>query len=556
MSQVRRFPALVAAVAAALAAAPAVAADAAALPPELKRVPRDAALFVHADVAAVWGSKIGDTFRSIKLKELEQGLKYAHDYSGLTPDDLKTVTAFMPQLKGPGDEQAVAFTVTLGKPLDRAKLVAAMAFNKVKYVEKPDGVFTFDGPRANAKDDPNNKIVVVLADPKRVEVFFGATGKYRGARPDGEAGPLDPAIAAAASGATAVLGVNFANLPDEIRGDEVPPEARPFQPLFRSDVLVGTANLAGDKVNLSVRFRNTEKAKTLDAEKSLAAGVALLQIALGAGIQELEKAKERGRDREGVALLPLARAAAEAAKTARVMVEENDAVATATVPADLPFASAVQEVFGGSGGPRASAARATTQNNLKQIALALHNYHDVHSAFPPSAVLGKKGKPMLSWRVMILPFVEQDALHKKFKLDEPWDSPHNKKVLDETPMPPVFRVTGVTKDGDKVTHFQGFTGGGALFDPVLGTKLQAVTDGTSNTIMVATAAKAVPWTAPEDIPFTDTTDLKSLLLWQDDKGTNVAFADGSVRFIAKTIDATTLKALITKGGGEVTGEIP
>ena len=66
----------------------------------------------------------------------------------------------------------------------------------------------------------------------------------------------------------------------------------------------------------------------------------------------------------------------------------------------------------------------------------------------------------------------------------------------------------------------------------------------------------MPWTAPEDVPFDPKADPKPLLLFQDDKGTNVAFADGSVRFIAKTIDPATLRALITRSGGEVTGEIP
>ena len=69
----------------------------------------------------------------------------------------------------------------------------------------------------------------------------------------------------------------------------------------------------------------------------------------------------------------------------------------------------------------------TTQNNLKQIGIAIHNYHDEHSAMPPQAVCDKDGKPLLSWRVLLLPYMEQEALYRQFKL-EPWDSPTNKPL--------------------------------------------------------------------------------------------------------------------------------
>src|SRR5262249_34008276 len=72
--------------------------------------------------------------------------------------------------------------------------------------------------------------------------------------------------------------------------------------------------------------------------------------------------------------------------------------------------------------------RKQSQNNLKLIGLAFHNYLSTYGVFPASASFKKGKKPLLSWRVAILPFIEQEALYKKFKLDEPWDSPHNKKL--------------------------------------------------------------------------------------------------------------------------------
>ncbi len=80
-----------------------------------------------------------------------------------------------------------------------------------------------------------------------------------------------------------------------------------------------------------------------------------------------------------------------------------------------------------------AARRAWCINNLKQIGFALHNYHETWKQFPPAAITDKNGKPLLSWRVAILPFTDHSQLHEKFHLDEPWDSPHNFALLKEMP---------------------------------------------------------------------------------------------------------------------------
>src|SRR5262245_19749930 len=78
--------------------------------------------------------------------------------------------------------------------------------------------------------------------------------------------------------------------------------------------------------------------------------------------------------------------------------------------------------------------RRQSANNLKQLVLAVHNFSDTYNRLPPAAVCDKKtGKPLLSWRVILLPFVEQGPLYKEFKLDEPWDGPNNKKLLEKMP---------------------------------------------------------------------------------------------------------------------------
>jgi prepilin-type processing-associated H-X9-DG protein len=194
-----------------------------------------------------------------------------------------------------------------------------------------------------------------------------------------------------------------------------------------------------------------------------------------------------------------------------------------------------------------AASRAISTNNLKQLALAMHNYHDATGAFPPGAIYSKDGKPQLSWRVLLLPYLDEEGLYKEFKLDEPWDSEHNKKLLEK--MPRVFAANG-KPDKKGLTHYQAFTGKGMLFDGVRGSRIANVTDGTSNTLMFVEAAQAVPWTKPDDLPYDPDKPLPKLGgLFKG--GFNAAFCDGSVRFISETIAEKTLRALITPNGGEV-----
>jgi hypothetical protein len=202
---------------------------------------------------------------------------------------------------------------------------------------------------------------------------------------------------------------------------------------------------------------------------------------------------------------------------------------------------------------RLSASRARSMNNLKQIVLALHNYHDSKGRFPTAALYSKDGKPLLSWRVAILPYVEHGELYKEFKLDEPWDSEHNKKLIAR--MPAVFQARPDLPAGK--TTYLGVAGKSAMFPPdPKPLRIQDVTDGTSNTIFIveATPDHAVIWTKPEDYNYDPAKPLAGLR--GAEGGFIAAFVDGSVRFISNTIDPKTLDALFTRNGGEVIGNIP
>jgi hypothetical protein len=192
-------------------------------------------------------------------------------------------------------------------------------------------------------------------------------------------------------------------------------------------------------------------------------------------------------------------------------------------------------------------------NNLKQLALAMHGYEATNGTLPPAAVYGKDGKPLLSWRVLLLPYLEQNGLYKQFKLDEPWDGPHNKKLLAKMP-----RVFAAPTDEKSVkaheTFYQVFVGKGTIFEGKKAMRLQDIADGTSQTLLIVEAGKAVPWTKPEDLPYDPAKPLPKLGGLGFENGFHGAFCDGSVRFLSHTIREKTLQALVTPNGGEAVND--
>ena len=202
----------------------------------------------------------------------------------------------------------------------------------------------------------------------------------------------------------------------------------------------------------------------------------------------------------------------------------------------------------------AAASMNISRNHLKEIGLAMHNYHDVHNQFPAYSK-SESGRPLLSWRVHLLPYLENAELYKEFHLDEPWDSEHNKTLIER--MPQVFKSPGVKSSKPGMTTYQTVMGEDMLFEPNGGkASFRDVTDGTSNTVMALDASPEFEtiWTKPGDM-MPDLAKMRTALHGRFQSGGLVLIADGSVRKLRDDIDDAMLMNLFVRNDGNVIGEV-
>jgi prepilin-type processing-associated H-X9-DG protein len=203
--------------------------------------------------------------------------------------------------------------------------------------------------------------------------------------------------------------------------------------------------------------------------------------------------------------------------------------------------------------------RSPCHNNLKQIGLALHNYQNVYKSFPPAFVLGPDGTPWHSWRVLILPFLEQKPLAEEYRFDEPWNGANNSKLLDQRPG--VFACRSF--DGGPFvpktdTTYVAVIGPETAWPAATAIGVRDISDGTSTTALVIEVRDAgIPWLAPHDLTFEEASVQPS-----EEKGRRpssnhmggcyVLFADGRVTFInpAET-NLDIWNGFLTRAGGEV-----
>jgi hypothetical protein len=243
------------------------------------------------------------------------------------------------------------------------------------------------------------------------------------------------------------------------------------------------------------------------------------------------------------------------------------------LPDEIPFAATALDR--NPDVVREAKARSLSINNLTRIGLAIHNFYATFDRFPPAVIYGPDGKPWHSWRVMILPWLEEMEIYRAYDFSQPWDSPKNKALLDK--MPAVYRDPKYGDTKDNFTHYAALVGPGAVFrpegakqiDPANppfnsgGMGLASITDGTSNTVMISSVEpqRKLPWTKPEDIDVGaafkgvgQPGGIAAPYLFRGPGGGKAApflFADATVRMIGASVNPKTLAALITRAGGEV-----
>jgi prepilin-type N-terminal cleavage/methylation domain-containing protein/prepilin-type processing-associated H-X9-DG protein len=196
---------------------------------------------------------------------------------------------------------------------------------------------------------------------------------------------------------------------------------------------------------------------------------------------------------------------------------------------------------------RPAARRTQCRNNLKQIALALHNYADKYQSLPPAYTVDASGRPLHSWRTLILPYLDQAALYNRIDFSKPWDDPANAEAF-QTSLP-VYRCPEATSAANHTTYLV-VVAPEACFRPGEGRRLSEITDDHGKTLLVieTDTAHAVPWMAPHDAD-------EKLVLGFGPKsglghsgGTQAAFVDGSTGFLRADTPAFDRRALISISG--------
>lgn len=213
---------------------------------------------------------------------------------------------------------------------------------------------------------------------------------------------------------------------------------------------------------------------------------------------------------------------------------------------------------------RRQARAVASQGAFNQLLLALHNYHDLFGSFPPAYVPDDQGRPMHSWRVLILPYVEEGDLYEAYDFSEPWDGPNNSRLLGQ--MPPVF-ATDRSQVAAGNTQVIAVTGPGTAFPGARTTRLFDLRDGPENTLMLVEAsAPPIPWLAPRDLDIAVLDSERGAFAGRRTAGAGgqearisgpswrrpyVVFADRITAYgIDPRIPRDKLRALLTIAGGE------
>jgi len=484
---------------------------------------------IHIKLGDLWKSAPGQKLLEV-LDKHQSGTADLTTISGVAPRNIDRLSIVLLDI-GPRPDDGLVMHVTTAAPFDRESLLKNLK-------ARP---FVGDNPKMPNRNGSTfllaDNAMLFLGGPRAYTIVYSEDAGYD------LLGQLLSEKTAARTGLaehlekhTLTAWLDGTRLPKDM-WESLPVE---LQPLRDAQSLVLTGDLAEQAAQLSVQLHFARGGLAADGLRALEEGRILARDAL----TKLEK-DLRGDLKGNAAVIELVREMQKTIAAARFRHSNLQVAGTARLELAPPLQAAFVD---GVGYLQLRANRVKSMNNIKQISLAFHNYEAVYGNLPPAAICDKNGKPLLSWRVAVLPFIEQEQLYRQFKMDEPWDSEHNKKLIQH--MPEIYRLPGDrTKHQLPSTHYQVFVGGNAIFQLTRGGKIAEIPDGTSNTIWLAEAATPVPWTKPDDMEYDATKPPKVGYHFGD--RCNVGFADGSVRSIRKSLKPEILHLLIQKNDGQV-----
>jgi hypothetical protein len=463
---------------------------------------------------------------------------------GVAPEEVERLMVLVPS---PGadvgpEPDAQTIVIRMSQPVDFKERLSRFLANAAGFdgelIEK-----TIEGKTCYTPDERVEVVACVFDERTLVltsdNLLLGMLSK------DSKPGPLADRLRQVDLEADVIATATFAPVRDLIRaataqfGGELPPPLAIAAGM--ADKFTGATvslDLSGDRL-LAVVADATDEKTSAELEKQLNGmvelGKMMLQGAKGEMPQEVQQAMAPVFSMAESALAGLA--VARDGQQISVTLKRPDGLDEAV---DVMVAQAVEAA-------QKAVQRTRRMHNLRWIALAMHTHHDARKVMPAAAVCDAEGKPLLSWRVALLPYLDESELYEAFKLDEPWNSPHNVGLLKQ--MPEVYGSPG--EDGTFTTSIMLFAGEGTAFAGPKGPTFSSIRDRAANTIMMVEAGpdKAVPWTKPEDLPF-NPEDPAAALGELAEPSFLAVFFDARCEAVDALIDPETLKGLITPAGGE------
>jgi len=510
--------------------------------PALDAVPTDAFYFVSVKVSKIWDHASARPLRDWVLAQKRGGFDRA---IGIPPAEIDRLTIFAATAE-PVAGGAPVVVATTRRKFDEAKMLRTLGGNAGPEERQLDrrsfrtgGLF----PRIVLLDD--RTILYLPRDLPHESLGKAFESRFLARKPDG---PLARALAAAA-GHDLAISIDLSGIDTLLSefGLDGNKAIAPYLGLAKAKTATFTADFdASAKLRLLLSFPDAASAKR--AEPVLRNGL---------------KALNDNLKRESNPFDRIEKASATWLTNILTNAKVASTGAEVTATADVPFADDLARLVAAMPKQLASTRdERRAMNNLKQLALAMHNFNDAMGRLPGDVTMMGDKPTAWSWRVQILPYVEQDNIYKQLDFTKSWDDPGNLKLLEGFEMPKVFELPG--REAPKGhTYFRIFSlpkKAKATVRPLFkegerGPSIAMIPDGTSNTFMIVEAGEAVPWYKPDVLAYDGKLPLPTL----GDPDTDrliVAFGDGSVRsFRPSKLSEKTIRALITIDGGEVV-ELP